>query len=300
MKKKLLSLTLAALLAVSLCGCTGTPFSTTGSATAPDTTPALTTPQPTTPADTAPDYTVPEEAVDVYEAFSSATYIAEDGTELPYRLFSPENYREDREYPILLILHGAGERGTDNSLQLKNAVQNLFNDTTSPVYGAFVVCPQCPEAPNQWVDTPWADGNYSLNEVPQSNELAAVEELLLQLMEDLPVDNARVYVMGLSMGGFGTWDLLMRNPTLYTAAVPLCGGADPAYAEVLVNTPIYTVHSTDDGAVPCAGTREMVAAIKAAGGEKIIYEELEGYGHNVWDYASQKPEIIRWLFDQTY
>ena len=160
---------------------------------------------------------------------------------------------------------------------------------------AIVICPQCPEG-NQWVDTPWGRGNYSVDKVPISNELNAVMELLYEIEETYTTDFNRYYVTGLSMGGFGTWDLLMRYPNIFAAGVPICGGADPSYAETLKNVPIYTVHSTDDPTVPVFGTQEMVKALKDAGNWRMIYKELEGFGHGVWNWTAEQKDIWEWLF----
>lgn len=265
---------------------------------APDTSEGVSTTavEPLTPAD--PVYTVPSEAVNVYSAFEPKLFRAQDRTALPYRLFLPDGYDPDAEYPVVLFLHEAGERGNNNTAQLANAVQSLFNDLSSPIYGAIVVCPQCP-ANNQWVDTPWSYGNYSTAEIPESNELKAVIELLEDIKETYPVDEDRIYGFGLSMGGFGIWDILMRHPALLAAGVPVCGGADVTCAELLVDKPIWTVHGSADAIVPLNGTRRMVSAIEKAGGERIIYEELAGYGHEVWEYAATNPELIRWLFEQS-
>ena len=249
-----------------------------------------------------PMYVSPSEAVDIYEAFTEESVEYADGT-LLYRQFLPEGYSENYDYPVFLFLHGAGERGDDNALQMKNVVQTLFNDVNSPLYGAIVLCPQCP-ADKRWVETDWAAGNYDTDEVGESSAMQGIWAMLEKVMDTYAVDGSRLYVMGLSMGGIGTWDLIMRNPGFFAAAAPICGAADPSCAADLVDMPIYTVHGDADGSVPTAGTREMVAAIRDAGGEMIHYEELPGYGHNVWDYAASEAEVegmglIEWLFSHS-
>ena len=102
--------------------------------------------------------------------------------------------------------------------------------------------------------------------------------------------------MGISMGGFGTWDLIMRNPDRFAAAVPICGGADVAMAETLKDHPIYTTHGTADPIVPPSGTQAMVQALKDAGSTSIIYEEIKGAAHDVWTALSKKPELVEWMF----
>lgn len=218
-------------------------------------------------------------------------------TELPVRLYVPADYSEEYAYPVLVFLHGAGERGEDNEAQLKHVIQNLFHDPESPVYQSIVVVPQCPEG-KQWVMTPWAEGNYAVNDVEESPELRTVLSYLEELEREYNINKDRIYVMGISMGGFGTWDLIMRHTELFAAAMPVCGGADPSYAEKLKDLPIRTYHGDADAAVPVAGTRAMSEALTAAGAKDFTYIELAGYGHNVWDYASTDKDGIAWLFAQ--
>ncbi len=228
--------------------------------------------------------------------FEYCSFTAEDGTTLPYRLYVPYEYDESKEYPVLIILHGAGERGTDNVGCVEHMLPELFAHEGTPLAEAIVFCPQCPAAPNQWVDTPWSMGNYKADKLRISNELTAVMELLYEIENNYSTDTDRYYVTGLSMGGFGTWDLLMRYPDVFAAGVPICGGADPSYAEVIKDVPIYTVHSTDDPIVPVRGTQAMVEALKAAGSESIVYKELQGFGHGVWKWTAEQKDIWEWLF----
>ncbi|MBR2620775.1 MAG: hypothetical protein IKC97_00180 [Clostridia bacterium] len=234
----------------------------------------------------------------IEQIFEYRTFTAEDGTTLPYRLYVPCEYDKSKEYPVLIVLHGAGQRGTDNLGGIKYIVPQIFAHEDTPVAEAIVICPQCPAAPEQWVDTPWGRGNYSVDNVKMSNELGAVLELLYAIEDEFSTDDDRYYLTGLSMGGFGTWDLLMRYPELFAAGIPICGGADPSYAEVLKNVPIYTVHSTDDPTVPASGTQAMVKALEEAGSMCIYFRELEGYGHGVWNWTAEQADIWNWLFAQ--
>ncbi len=233
----------------------------------------------------------------IEEIFEYHTFTAEDGTTLPYRMYVPFDYNEDEEYPVLILLHGAGERGTDNKGNIYHMLHEMFAHADTPLADAIVIAPQCPAAPNQWVDTPWANGNYSVDAVEMSNELSAVLELLYAIEEDFSTDDDRYYIAGLSMGGFGTWDMIMRNPDVFAAAVPICGGADPRYAEEIYDIPIYTVHGSADPTVPVAGTRAMVKALQDLGGS-VIYQELEGEGHGVWSWAAQNKDLWEWMFAQ--
>lgn len=246
------------------------------------------------------DYIKPVEgynATNLLNYFEAREYTGTTGKRIAYRLYVPLDYDPDKEYPILLVLHGAGERGYDNQKQMVHMLPQLFNMKDTPVTGAIVVCPQCPEG-NQWVDTPWANGSYSIDKVKISDELLTVMEILDELYMEFSVDEDRYYVMGLSMGGFGTWDLLMRYPDTFAAGIPICGGADPSAAERLVNVPIRTFHGSADSAVPVRGTREMAAALEAAGSTVYTYEEFAGAEHGIWNTVASRSDVIEWLFAQ--
>lgn len=272
-----------------------TPLQSTAPATA-TTTPANST-TITTTAKTDPVVTPVSEVINVNTALKRAVFTSEEGQRLPYRLFLPADYNESYAYPVVLFLHGAGERGSDNSSHLKNVVQKLFDDPSSPFYQCILICPQCPSEA-QWVDTPWSNGNYFVNRTPLSKPLGAALELLDSLMETYSINPARQYVMGISMGGFGTWDLLMRYPDRFAAAIPICGGADTSYADELVNIPIQTFHDSTDTIVPYSGTSLMVKAIERAGGELITFTTTNQYGHGVWDAAVETEGLFDWLFSQ--
>ena len=222
---------------------------------------------------------------------------------LPYRFYVPADYNEDTAYPVFLFLHGAGERGTDNEAQLRNVMQILFNDLDSPIYQAIVIVPQCPGYHGdpddyKWVDTDWEQGDYRIGDVAESEPMKLVVGLLEEIKEDYSTNEDRYYVMGLSMGGYGTWDIIMRNTDMFAGAVPICGAGDSTVASRLVDLPIWAFHGDKDEVVPVEGTRAMVEAIQAAGGTRIQYDEIPGGTHNVWNYAAEKEGLIDWLFSQ--
>lgn len=220
-----------------------------------------------------------------------------DGYEIPYVLYLPANYDEAKEYPVLLLLHGAGERGNDNELQLFHAVDELYETRQALMDECIFLVPQCP-LNELWVDWPWENGNYALDEIPESKALSTVMKILDGVINDYAADTNRVYIMGISMGGFGTWDALVRHEPIFAAGVPLCGGGDPSKADILKEIPIWCVHGTVDSAVPFAGTEEMYNTIVAAGGERITFEPMDGMDHNIWDYATTNGALIDWLFAQ--
>ena len=191
-----------------------------------------------------------------------------------------------------------------------NMLTDMLNQSKSPYADAIIIAPQCPSG-QQWVDTPWADGNYDIDgilsdgttipselSVDESNELECVVEFFRSYTRQLKTDSSRHYVMGLSMGGFATWDLLMRHGDMFAAGIPMCGGGDVTKAEYLSNIPIWTVHSSNDRTVPYAGTYEMAQAIYSFGGENLVFETKE-MDHNVWEYVAISSEIADWLFSKT-
>ena len=230
--------------------------------------------------------------------FSYGSTTLDDGKEMVYRLYLPSNYTETKNYPLLVLLHGAGERGNDNEKHMCYMLRAMFNHKDSPLMDAIILVPQCPNG-QQWVDTPWASGNYSTERVKESAELAGVLNIVDNLTLDYMIDEDRIYAMGLSMGGFGTWDLLMRHSDIFAAGVPICGGGDPTMAEQLVNVPIYTFHGSNDTTVPVAGTREMAQALENAGSTVFTYEELAGMSHGIWETVAEKADVIKWLFEQS-
>ncbi len=241
---------------------------------------------------------------ELLEIFEARVFEAQDGTSLPYRIYIPSSYTEGEAVPVVTILHGAGERGSDNINHLvNNYIPELFSQEDSPYWNAIVIAPQCPSG-QQWVDTPWGNGNYSTKTVKQSNELTAVLEILDKIEEDYSTDTSRYYVTGLSMGGFGTWDLIMRHPDRFAAAMPICGGADVEMASALIDKPIWTFHGSNDTTVPYKGTSDMVTAIKGAvkeaGATEVIrFTPIGGAGHTIWSNIGKMGPYAKWLFSQS-
>jgi predicted peptidase len=144
------------------------------------------------------------------------------------------------------------------------------------------------------VEVPFRRGSYALASEP-SDPLHAALELVDALSRALPI--ARRYVTGLSMGGYGTWEAILRQPERFAAAVPLAGGGDPARAAALVGLPVWAFHGELDDVVPASGSRDMVAAIERAGGA-ARYTEYAGAGHEIWSQTYGDPALAEWLFAQ--
>jgi predicted peptidase len=217
----------------------------------------------------------------------------QDGHKLPYRLLMPATVEKGTKYPLVVFLHGAGERGVDNEKQLIHGVPQFVAKREK--YPCFLFAPQCPDG-KRWVEVDWSADSHT-----QPKEPGEVGKLVLALTEksimELPVDPKRVYITGLSMGGYGTWDILARRPELFAAAAPVCGGADEATAVKIKDIPIWVFHGARDTAVKPARSRNMVAALEKAGG-KPKYTEYPDVGHNSWDPAYRDPEFFKWLFAQ--
>lgn len=233
------------------------------------------------------------------EAFAQKTITDDEGASLGYRLLTPEDLSNEpgsnKQYPLVLFLHGAGERGSDNAAQLKHGVGDFYQRRET--YPAFVVAPQCPEG-QRWVETDWneASGKNTFPEEP-SEPMRLALRVVGDLIANGDVDPQRVYVTGLSMGGYGTWYAAGFEGPPFAAAAPICGGGDPSWAERYVGLPLRVFHGGEDTAVPVARSREMVEAIRQAGG-KIGYTEYTGVGHDSWTQTYNSDDFHAWLFDQ--
>jgi predicted peptidase len=243
---------------------------------------------------------VPACAVYAIDVMEPQTFTDSAGTVLPYRIYIPPAAAngETDKLPLLLYLHGSGHRGTDNTVQVYFEPGIFFRVLGSEYKNCILVAPQCPDG-MQWVDTPWEDGSYNTDKVPESKYLHAVYELVLSLLENAPTDPDRVYVTGLSMGGYGTWDLILRHPELFAAAVPICGAGDPSKADAIMTLPVWIFHGAADEVVPLAGSRDMAAALTEAGSSVFTYTEYPGVGHNCWTDAYFEENLLDWLFAQS-
>ena len=210
-----------------------------------------------------------------------------NGNRIPYQLFFPENYDPEKKYPLLLALHGAGEIGSDNQSQLNN-MKNLFNCNGDLLAQGFVLCPQS----NAWWNLDYAEDS------DEGGTLGSVLHLLEDLQKTYSIYRKRIYVTGLSMGGYATWDLLQDYGHLFAAGIPVCGGGDTSKAAALKDIPIKIYHSIDDDTVGFTASQRMYDAITAVGGKKVEFIQLDGIGHAAWDYAYADREAISWLYSQ--
>lgn len=220
------------------------------------------------------------------------------GKELKFQMMEPAAWQEsDKKFPLVIFLHGAGERGDDNEAQLVHGMKDFASDANREKYPCFVVAPQCPKN-ESWASIDRTQEKAALADQP-SKALALVMELIQQTETEYPIDSERIYITGLSMGGYGTWDAIERYPDRFAAALPICGGGDSSQEQVskIVKLPIWVFHGGDDTVVPAARSIEMVEAIKQAGGEPK-YTQYEGVGHDSWTETYKNPEVLKWLFSQ--
>jgi predicted peptidase len=227
--------------------------------------------------------------------FTEHMYTAPDGKRMPYRLLLPEDYRKQTRYPLVLFFHGAGERGTNNTAQLVHGTKLFLKPDVRSQFPCIVVAPQCP-GEQQWVDMPWAADSGRQPEKPSAT-MALALAILDSVEKEWSIDPDRLYLTGISMGGFATWDLITRYPERFAAAAPICGGGDPAKAGAATRVPVWAFHSDDDTTVKVKRSREMVEGMRKAGG-KPRYVEYSGLGHNCWDKAYSEPELLPWMFAQ--
>jgi predicted peptidase len=215
-----------------------------------------------------------------------------------YQVYVPRDWNKGRKWPVILFLHGAGERGDDGLVQTEVGIGGAIR-RQAPRFPAIVVMPQCRKG--QW----WTQ------DAMQEQALKAFE----QSVKEFNGDPERFYLTGLSMGGYGTWSIASKHPGKFAALVPICGGIRPPvgvnipdadkaldpnvdpYAEAarkIGKTPVWIFHGGADPVVPPEESRKMNEALKAAGGD-VKYTEYEKVGHNSWDKAYAEPELMKWM-----
>ncbi|MDC6353100.1 MULTISPECIES: prolyl oligopeptidase family serine peptidase [Robiginitalea] len=219
---------------------------------------------------------------------------------LNYRLLMPEHFDPTEEYPVVLFLHGAGERGSDNEKQLTHGSSLFTSPINRSAFPAIVLAPQCASG-DYWAQVEVDRSSYPIGldfqyEKGPTRSLGLVMELLDSYRGLQYVDNTRIYIMGLSMGGMGTFELLHRLPDVFAAAVPICGAGDPetvaGYAD---KVPLWIFHGAVDQVVAPDHSLHMVNKLFDAGARPgfTLYDRVN---HNSWDYAFAEPELLPWLF----
>ena len=232
--------------------------------------------------------------------FEKKTYINESGQSLSYQVLYPVNYNPSTKYPVVLVLHGAGERGDDNIAQMKYGTHLFLNPENQTKFPAIVIFPQCPK------DSYWSSVKIDRTQKPTAFvfdyseninwPLQSAIDLVKSLVKSKVADKKRLYIMGLSMGGMGTMEAVSRNPKMFAAAIPICGGADLTYVKKYAKKlPFWVNHGDADAVVPVKHSRELVAALQVAKAN-VTYTEYPGVNHNSWDNTFAQPTLLSWLF----
>ncbi len=235
------------------------------------------------------------------KGFSSESYQGTRG-ELSYRILKPKKIKESEKYPLVLFLHGAGERGDDNQKQLVHGSKLFLDSKNRKEFPCFAVFPQCKK------ETYWSNAEIDRSSNPIALKfqnggeptlaMDVVMELLSELLENPQVDKDRVYVIGLSMGGMGTLEIISRMPNTFAAAIPICGGGNLEATENYKHVPLWVIHGAKDDVVKPQLSVDIVNTLlnKGAYPKFTLYDYAN---HNSWDPAFAEPELLKWLFSHS-
>lgn len=232
--------------------------------------------------------------------FSKEIFLSQNGDTLLYRELQPKSISADTKYPLVLFLHGAGERGNNNEAQLQHGANMFTNPVNQEKHPTFALFPQCP------TNSFWApinsegakDESFFPYNDPMPATLQAVKELLDTFIDNNPIDPNRIYIMGLSMGGMGTFDMVCRYPQLFAAAIPICGGVNTQrLQEIETSTSFRIFHGDADAVVPVTFSRDAYTTLKAKGVD-VQYIEFPGVNHDSWTPAFNRDDFMEWLFKQ--
>jgi len=235
------------------------------------------------------------------EDFKREHFILEKDT-LNYRILYPKDFSEEKQYPVVLVLHGAGERGDNNEAQLVHGSDLFLKEKNREEFPAIVIFPQAPK------DDYWAKVEVKRDTIPFQFDFKNKEEptkslkMVMQLMDSIVekdfVIKEKVYVGGLSMGGMGTYEILYKKPEMFAAAFAICGGANTEIAEAYPKGfNIWIFHGEKDDIVPPEFSKSMARAINHHGGNAKLSLYPED-NHNSWDSAFSEPYLLPWLFSQ--
>lgn len=229
-------------------------------------------------------------------------WFIQNGDTMPYRILLPDNFDSSKTYPLVLLLHGAGERGSDNEKQLVHGSKLFLRDSIRKNYPAIVVFPQCPQ------NSFWSNVKFSMDSLGKRQAvftdgeaptiaMRLLQQLLQQVISSYPVNKKQIYVGGLSMGGMGTFEIAARNPKLFAAAFPICGGGAPATGKKIRKINWWVFHGDADAVVPWQWSETMVNALKGTKAN-VKFTLYPGVNHNSWDNAFAESDLLHWLFAQ--
>lgn len=234
-------------------------------------------------------------------AYQAAQHISRGDT-LPYRILYPKNFDPSKKYPLLLFLHGAGERGKDNLAQLTHGSQLFAQEHVRENFPAVVIFPQCPR------NSFWANVKATRDTMPYEFDFQTggaptqAMRLLLELLDTQKnkpyIDQNRLYVAGLSMGGMGTLELLRRQSGTFAAAIAICGGDNPANAPTYADqVSLWLFHGEEDPVVPARYSTALTERLRVLGAD-IKLTTYPGVEHTSWEQAFAEPDLLPWLFSK--
>jgi len=234
--------------------------------------------------------------------YEKKVYASPSGLSLPYRILYPENYDRTKKYPLILFLHGAGERGNDNEKQLTHGSKLFLTEENHRNFPAIVIFPQCPTESywgNVQIDRSTSPITLTFDySKPETVALQSAISLVKEIAKAEGVDKKRIYITGLSMGGMGTFEAVYRNPKLFAAATPICGGGDAArYDKRVAKIPFRVFHGSADAVVDVKHSRQMVEKLKTMK-VSVNYTEYPNVNHNSWDNAFAEPDFLSWMFSK--
>jgi predicted peptidase len=217
--------------------------------------------------------------------------------QLPYNILFPKDYNGRREYPLFLFLHGAEERGNDNTAQLKHVAPIIASAENQKKYPAILVFPQCP-ANDFWssVDRESTDFRPMNTDKTTAAGMKA-EQLLENIIAEYKIDKDRVYINGISMGAYGTYSILARHPDLVAAGIGVCGGANLDLIKSYQHIPLKIFHGAQDDVIPVQYSRDLANQLDILSAP-VIYTEYPELKHDIWNKVYEDPTTLNWLFDQ--
>ncbi|CAI8297199.1 MAG: Uncharacterised protein [Flavobacterium sp. SCGC AAA160-P02] len=234
--------------------------------------------------------------------YDKKTYITKTDT-LPYRILLPENFHPQKAYPLLVFLHGVGERGKDNQKQLIHGSSLFKSKEFRAKHPAIIVFPQCPEN-SYWASVKKIKARKKENQfkfykdLPKHHTMEILQDFLYDIEKTYNIDPLRRYIGGLSMGGMGTFELVTRMPNYFASAFSICGGGHSQWAEDLSTTPFWVFHGSNDQTISYRYSKKMFKSMKRYNNQTklTIYE---GVAHNSWDLTFKEPELFDWVFSFT-
>jgi predicted peptidase len=239
-----------------------------------------------------------------FSTYGKANFIS-DATSLPYRILYPKQYDPQKAYPLIIFLHGSAQRGTDNMRQLLHGGDFFLQDSIRSRFPSIVLFPQCPQ------NSTWSYFNFSFDTARRRVNLVftfqqkpkeyalLVKQLADSLVRSGRIDSNRIYIGGLSLGGFGTWDFIERYPGYFAAAFPICGGGDTSCAPLIAGkTAVWIFHGGSDPLVSVQYARQYYRSLKRVQAD-VKYSEYPGVRHNSWVNAFKEPGLMEWLFSKT-